>query len=70
MESKRIDHWKPRFIKNINTYISLILIGILVGIMFGGFCMRLYQKSQMDTAILLGGVVYNEKIYDINERVK
>lgn len=46
------------------------IILILTGAIAGGSAMSLYQKSQMDNAILLGGLVYKTKVFDIKERIR
>jgi len=43
---------------------------ILIGIFIGGSLMSWYQKSQMNDAILLGGLVYNKSVYDLKERIR
>lgn len=47
-----------------------LLLLILMGSLLGGYAMSTYQKIQMDNAILLGGYVYKNKVYNISERVK
>ena len=46
------------------------LILILIGVILGGWGMTLYQKAQMNEAVLLQGLVYDTKVYDLKERVR
>lgn len=46
------------------------MILILIGIVLGGWGMTLYQRAQMDKAVLLQGLVYDTKVYDLKERVR
>jgi len=44
------------------------LVVLLCGIFIGGYGIRLYQKSQMQESITLGGFVFEKKIYDVRLR--
>lgn len=46
------------------------LILVLVGAVLGGWGMTLYHRMQMDEAVQLQGLVYNQKVYDLKERVQ
>lgn len=46
------------------------LILVLIGAFLGGSVMSWHQKLQMDESILLGGLVYDKKVYDIKERIR
>lgn len=69
------------FMENVKTFIQSmgnmfhkvgfwVLVLVLVGAFLGGTAMTWYQKSQMDNAIMLGGFVYDNKIFDIKERIR
>jgi uncharacterized membrane protein YraQ (UPF0718 family) len=47
-----------------------VLVLILIGTFIGGTAMTWYQKSQMNNAIMLGGFVYDGKVFDIKERIR
>ena len=44
------------------------LVMLLCGIFIGGYGIRLYQKSQMQESVTLGGFVFEKKIYDMRLR--
>ena len=44
------------------------LVILLLGIYIGGCGMHFYQKSRMNEAIVLGGFVFEKKIYEIKLR--
>ena len=44
------------------------LVILLLGVYIGGCGMHLYQKSRMNEAIVLGGFVFEKKIYEIKLR--
>lgn len=62
------------FFRNVSTMFHKvgfwILILLIVGGFLGGSAMSMYQKSQMNDAIMLGGFVYNGKVFDIKERIR
>jgi predicted negative regulator of RcsB-dependent stress response len=47
-----------------------VMVLVLIGAILGGAGMQYYQKQQMDNAILLGGLVYDKKVYDIKIRIQ
>ncbi len=44
------------------------LVVLLCGIFIGGWSIKWYQKTQMQESIVLGGFVFEKKIYDIRLR--
>ena len=46
------------------------LILVLVGVVLGGWGMTIYHRAQMDEAVLLQGLVYDKKVFDLKERVR
>lgn len=47
-----------------------VLLLILLGFFIGGYTMHKYQSINIKTSIELEGFVYNNKVYDIKERIK
>lgn len=62
------------FFKDVSTIFHKvgfwILVLVLIGTFIGGTAMTWYQKSQMNNAIMLGGFVYDGKVFDIKERIR
>ena len=46
------------------------LMLIIAGAILGGSAMSVYQKARMDEAIMLGGLVFDNKVYNITERIR
>jgi hypothetical protein len=47
-----------------------VLIFVLTGFVMGSYVMHKYQSIQTEKSILLEGFIYNNKPYDVKERMK
>ncbi len=44
------------------------LVFFIAGTMFGGYAIHKYQKYQLNESILIGGFVFDGKVFDIKRR--
>ena len=45
------------------------LVFFMIGFILGGYAVHKYQNYQMNEAILVGGLVFDSKIFDIKRRL-
>jgi hypothetical protein len=74
MNKEKLLNWWKSFTKGAGQMFHKIgfwfLILVIAGTILGGSAMSLYQKSRMNEAIMLGGLVFDNKVYNITERIR
>ena len=55
--------------KLVTYYVSIFIVSLCIGTYFGFKIASHVFEKKMDEAIMLGGIVYKGKVYDVKERV-
>ena len=45
------------------------LIFFMIGCLLGGYAIHKYQNYQMSEAVMVGGLVYDNKVFDLKRRL-
>jgi hypothetical protein len=45
------------------------LLFFMIGCLLGGYAIHKYQNYQMSEAVMIGGMVYDNKVFDLKRRL-